>query len=109
MLFSFPKDVAMKVKWSDASKLSMVKEGFLCQKHFRVGDVVFGKRPKLLHGSVPSEVSSEDASRRLAGGLSVEYGKIVGKCKKEKRTCAEEKVKKVVKELAERYGVRCGR
>ena len=103
VLFGFSKDVVLKEKWSEAMKLSMVNGGFLCQKIFRVGDFVFGKRITLLHGNVPSDVSRGDASRRLAGVLSVEYARTVGKREEEKRTCAKEKV---VKELTEQNVVR---
>ena len=102
-LFGFTEDVALKEKWSEATKLNMVKEGFLCQKHSRVGDVVFGKRSRLLHDSVPLDVSSEDTSVKLAGVLSVEYAEKVGKREEARRTRAKEKV---VKELAERDEVR---
>ena len=75
---------------------------------FGVGDVVFGKRSRLLHGSVPLEVSSKDINVRLVGVLSVKYAEKVGKREEERRRFAKEKVKKVekvLKELAERNEV----
>ena len=78
------------------------KKGFLCQKHFRVGDVVFGKQSRLLHGSISLDFSDEDASLRMVGVLSAEHENKEGK-REEERTRANENV---VKELAERNEVR---
>ena len=102
VLFGFPKDMRLKEKCGVATKLNMEKVGFLCQKHFRASDVVFRKQSRLLHGTVASEVSSEDASVKIVGVVSVEVRQKVGKREGE-RTEAREKV---VKKLAEKNDVR---
>ena len=81
-LFRFPKEAALREKWREATKLNMAENGFLCQKHFRVVDVVLNKQPRLLRGSVPVEASSEDVCGTLAGGLFAGSEEEV--CKREK-------------------------
>ena len=77
VLFGFPKDVTVKEKWCVATNLNMSKDGFLCQQHLRASDIVVKKkRSRLLRGSVPLDVASEEVSLRMAGVLSVEQNEV---------------------------------